>query len=218
MIERPRRNRVTPFGEIEATPHRGQLMGNRGDLHAADGTINRTWKLKRWISCTLHSPAGHRVTFDTPGRYTPLFFADEVTALAAGHRPCAECRRPAYDWFRDGWQTAFGTRPSAGDIDDILHAARINERGCKITYIAPLRDLPNGAFVADARSPGTAFLVRAGRLWPWSHAGYGKPITIPSNRPLRVVTPAPIVGVLTALKPYNLTNIFDRYVWPIVCQ
>ncbi|MBM7048362.1 hypothetical protein [Rhizobium lusitanum] len=71
---------------------RGTLMGNRGDLHSADGSIGRTWKLKRWISRTLHSPIGYRVAFDTPGRYTPLFFADEVTALAAGHNRKAEAR------------------------------------------------------------------------------------------------------------------------------
>lgn len=198
MIERPRRNRVTPFGDIEATPHRGTLMGNRGDLHAPDGTICKTWANRRWISCTLHSPTGHRVAFDTPGRYTPLFLADEVTALAAGHRPCAECRRPAYDRFRDGWQAAFGTKPSAVEIDHILHQARIDTRGNKITSVAPLRDLPDGVFIAGDRSPGTAFLVHAGGLHPWSHVGYGKPVYLAHDRPVRVLTPAPIVGVLKA--------------------
>ncbi|MQX74643.1 hypothetical protein [Sinorhizobium meliloti] len=204
MIQRPRRNRVTPFGDIVATMHRGTLMGNRGDLHAPDGTVCRPWKLQRWISCTLlHSPAGHRVTFDTPGCYTPLFFADEVTALAAGHRPCASCRRPAYDAFRDGWQVAFGNKPSAVEMDDILHDARIDARGHKRTFVAPLGEVPDGVFVVGERSPTTAFLVRAGGLYPWSHAGYGKPVyDVSRHRPVSVITPAPIVGILKA-RPIN---------------
>jgi hypothetical protein len=196
MIERPRRNRVTPFGYIEATPHRGKFMGNRGDLHANDGTVCRTWMLRRWISCTLHSPAGRRVTFDTPGCYTPLFFADEVTALAAGHRPCASCRRPAYEAFRAGWQDAFAEKRSAFEIDDVLHRARVDAANGKVTFVASLCDLPDGVFVVDERSPTTALLLRARGLYPWSHAGYGKPLSMVGNRLVRVLTPAPIVSVL----------------------
>jgi hypothetical protein len=196
MIERPRHNRVTPFGNIEATSHRGTLMGNRGDLHDNEGTVCRTWMLRRWISCTLHTPTGRRVTFDTPGCYTPLFFADEATALAAGHRPCASCRRPAYEAFRAGWQDAFGEKPSAVEMDEILHPARINAAGHKVTFIALLRDLPDGLFVADERSPGTAFLLRGGGLHPWSHAGYDEPVHMPIDRPVKVLTPAPIIGIL----------------------
>lgn len=133
---------MTPFGTIEATPHRGTLMGNRGDLHAPDGTIGRPWLLTRWISCTLHSPTGHRVTFDTPGRYTPLFFADEVTALAAGHRPCGQCRRPEYDSFHDAWQDAFGTRLHAYEMDEVLHRARLDGAGRQRTFQARLSETP----------------------------------------------------------------------------
>ncbi|TBA59666.1 hypothetical protein [Rhizobium ruizarguesonis] len=196
MIERPRRNRVTPLGNIEASSHRGTLMGNRGDLHDNEGTVCRTWMLRRWISCTLHTPTGRRVTFDTPGCYTPLFFADEATALAAGHRPCASCRRPAYEAFRAGWQDAFGEKPSAVEMDGVLHQARVRAAGQKVTFIACLHDLPDGVFVARKSAPGTAFLVRGGGLYPWSHAGYGKPIHMPINSPVKVLTPAPIVGIL----------------------
>ncbi|MBY5538715.1 hypothetical protein HFO60_01290 [Rhizobium leguminosarum] len=203
MTERPRRNRLTPFGDIEATLYRGTLMGNRGDLHAPDGTVCRTWMLRRWISCTLHAPTGRRVTFDTPGCYTPLFFADEVTALAAGHRPCASCRRPAYEAFRAGWQDAFGEKPSAVEIDDVLHQARIDAAGHKVTFIASLRDLPDGVFVAGERSPDTAFLVRAGGLHPWSHAGYGKPVHLPGKHQMKVLTPAPIVNILK-VRPFSV--------------
>ncbi|MGO7486693.1 hypothetical protein ACCT28_36720 [Rhizobium ruizarguesonis] len=204
MIERPRRNRVPPFGNIEANSHRGTLMGNRGDLHNNDGTVCRTWMLRRWISCTLHSPTGRRATFDTPGCYTPLFFADEVTALAAGHRPCASCRRPAYEAFRAGWQDAFGEKPSAVEMDDILHQARINSAGQKVTFKTLLRDLPNGVFVACEQAVGRAFLVGNGKLFPWSHLGYGEPLSEPFNRAVKVLTPAPVVGILkTGLFPIS---------------
>lgn len=95
----PKRNRVTPAGEIVAVAERGTLMGNRGVLHAAAGDIRRTWQLKRWIACVL-TFKGRRRSVMAPGRYTELFFLDEATALAAGHRPCAECRR---DRFARRW-------------------------------------------------------------------------------------------------------------------
>ena len=94
----PRQNRVTPAGDIIATPERGTFFGNRGVLHDDQGRIRRTWQLKRWLICVLEYK-GRRRTVMTPGRYTELFFLDEATALAAGHRPCAECRRERYNAF-----------------------------------------------------------------------------------------------------------------------
>ena len=91
----PRQNRVTPFGEIIATPERGTFMGNRGVLHDAEGRIRRAWQVKRWIVCVLEF-RGRKRTVMTPGPYTELFFLDEATALAAGHRPCAECRHARF--------------------------------------------------------------------------------------------------------------------------
>jgi hypothetical protein len=91
----PRQNRVTPFGDIIATPDRGTLMGNRGVLHDGEGRIRRMWQVKRWIVCVLEFRSRKR-TVMTPGRYTELFFLDEATALAAGHRPCAECRHTCF--------------------------------------------------------------------------------------------------------------------------
>jgi hypothetical protein len=195
VVQRPRRNRVTPFGDIEAVPARGTLMGNRGDLHNPDGSIGRTWKLRRWITCTLHSPTGNRVVFDTPGHYAPLFFADEVTALAAGHRPCAECRRPEYDRFRQGWQLAFGVRATAAEMDAVIHQARIDRRGRKVTYQARLPDLPAGVLVTTLDAPGAALLWRDGQLLPWSHAGYGESGN-GTDRTVTVLTPKPIVEIL----------------------
>src|SRR5579884_3965447 len=91
----PRQNRVTPFGEIITTSERGTFMGNRGVLHDAEGRIGRAWQVKRWLVCVLEFRGRHRMVM-TPGRYTELFFLDEATALAAGHRPCFECRRQRF--------------------------------------------------------------------------------------------------------------------------
>ena len=113
----PRQNRVTPFGDIIATPHRGTFMGNRGVLHDAGGRIKRAWQLKRWIVCVLVFKGRKRQVM-TPGHYTELFFLDEATTLAAGHRPCAECRRDRFLAFGRAWRSARpkgkqGDRPTA---------------------------------------------------------------------------------------------------------
>lgn len=203
MVQRPRRNRVTPFGTPEAVPARGQLMGNRGDLHDRQGEVSRDWKVKRWIACRLTHPRGTRVTFDTPGRYTPLFFADEPTALAAGHRPCAECRRVDYEAYREGWRRAFGLRPSADQMDATLHAARIGAGGEKITVDARLGELPDGAMVTMAPDPAPLLLWNR-QLFAWSHEGYGPPRRYDGALVCRVLTPMPSVAVLAALASEGL--------------
>src|SRR3954465_1148608 len=107
----PRQNRVTPFGEIVATPERGTMMGNRGRLHDAGGRIFRPWQVKRWLICLLEFNGRHRQVM-TPDRYTEPFFLDEATALAAGHRPCFECRRARFLAYRVAWATEnLGTMP-----------------------------------------------------------------------------------------------------------
>src|SRR6185503_4182043 len=108
----PRQNRVTPFGHIIATPERGTYLGNRGVLHDSEGRIRRTWQLRRWIVCVL-ALKGRKRQVMTPGHYTELFFLDEATALAAGHRPCAECRRERFNAFRKAWRAA---RPGANGL------------------------------------------------------------------------------------------------------
>ncbi len=99
----PRQNRVTPFGEIIATSERGTFMGNRGILHDPDGRVRRKWVLKNWLVCVLEF-RGRKRTVMTPNRYTELFFLDEATALAAGHRPCAECRHARFIDFCIAWK------------------------------------------------------------------------------------------------------------------
>ncbi|MET3613125.1 hypothetical protein ABID16_001430 [Rhizobium aquaticum] len=200
MAMHPRRNRVTPFGRIEAVPARGQLMGNRGDLHDGHGAIARDWKVKRWIACRLTHPRGILATFDTPGRYTPLFFADEPTALAAGHRPCAECRREDYEAYREGWTLAFAERPSADAMDNALHAARLSANGGKITFEARLGDLPDGVMVTLPDAPKAPSLLWQGRLHPWTHEAYDAPMPAAAGAACRVLTPMPSVAVLQVLR------------------
>lgn len=198
----PRRNRVVPFGDIEATGCRGTLMGNRGDLQGKDGTPSVKWRLKRWITCTLEEINGHRVAFDRPGFYTPLFFADEAVSLAAGHSPCARCRRNSYEHFRDRWRAAHGlpddAHISATEIDDILHAARIDSDGRKVTHEARLADLPDGVFLTIADAPREALLLWRGYGLPWSHQGYGEPKLIPPHTVVTALTPKPIIRAIQA--------------------
>src|SRR5262249_5792944 len=136
----PRRNRVTPFGTLEAVAARGGLMGNRGDLHDAEGRIARLWKARGWIAWVL-AFRGWPATVDRPGRWTPLFFTDEAAALAAGHRPCALCRREDYRRFVAAWRAAHGIAPEARliapEIDAVLHRARI-ARGRQVAHAARL--------------------------------------------------------------------------------
>ncbi len=201
MIAHPRENRINPFGRREAVPARGHLMGNRGDLHDRYGAIARDWKVKRWIACRLTHPRGILAPFDTPGRYTPLFFADEPTALAAGHRPCAECRREDYEAYRQGWALTFGAKPSADEMDTALHAARLSATGEKITFEAHPDALPDGVVVTLPDAPKTPLLLWRGGLYPWAHEGYGAPAPPPAGTACHVLTPKPSVAVLAALAP-----------------
>jgi hypothetical protein len=197
-----RQNRVTPFGELIATPHRGTLMGNRGCLHDAAQQIRRAFGVKRWIVCVLQFK-GRRRRLMTPGRYTELFFLDEATALAAGHRPCAECQRERFRLFREHWAAthAGAGAPSADGIDEALHAERLDGRA-KRTYRERLARLPTGVMVAD--DAGGACLVLAGALRPWAPAGYGPPLTTAGAATMRVLTPPSIVRALARGYPVGL--------------
>lgn len=194
-----RQNRVTPLGLFEAVPARGLFMGNRGNLRRRDGT-QKIWHARGWVCCVT-SFRGRRIDLDDPRRYTPLFFMDEAVALAAGHRPCGECRHADYQAFKQAWRRAFAIPDDAalraGDMDKALHSARI-ARGHQVTHVAALRDLPAGTFVALDERPGEAFLVEAGALHRWSHAGYGAPVSIASGTVVNVLTPRPTVAVLRA--------------------
>lgn len=168
----PLQNRVTPDGQIVATSARGTLMGNRGGMmHRLDKTLGpKRWVSKQWITCRLSYKGRWREVMG-PDSYTELFFLDEATSFAAGHRPCYECRRREAVYFSELWGETLGSgeRAKAGDIDTILHAERINAEGRKATFKSAVNDLPTGAMV---RWRDGAYLVLAGRLLRWSLEGY----------------------------------------------
>jgi hypothetical protein len=196
----PLQNRVTPTGDIVADPARGTLMGNRGILHDASRALGAArWRHRSWICCRL-SFRGRRRAVMAPRRYTELFFLDEATALAAGHRPCFECRREEFREFQTAWRRAFGTPDcSAAVMDRVLHGARVESRTRRqIRFQAPLDDLPDGVFILLDEAPSTPLLVLGDRLLPWRASGYGFSRLRPAAIQCRVLTPAPTVAVLRA--------------------
>jgi hypothetical protein len=198
----PRQNRVTPFGEIVAVPERGSLMGNRGILHDADERIRRRWASRAWIACLLEFRE-RRDPVLAPGHYTRLFFLDEPTALAAGHRPCAYCRRADFLAFREAWASGnthlgLGPAPKASDIDRILHAERLGAGGTKRTYSAHLSDLPDGVIVTLPANANAAYLRWHDALWRWTPGGYPDRLATLPTDPVAVLTPPSIVAALRA--------------------
>jgi len=186
---RPLQNRVDPFGELRAVVERGGLMGNRGGrLHRDDQTLSGSrWKNKHWLICVCEFKGRRR---DVWGRYyTELFFLDEPTALAAGHRPCFECRRQAAKAFI----AAFPGAPSHVEaMDEALHRERV-ENHRKPVWRARLGALPDGAMIARDRRP---YAVRSGALLPWSFAGYGAPEPLELEAVVDVLTPPSTVAAL----------------------
>lgn len=195
----PLQNRVDPYGAIFRSPARGTMMGNRGGaLHNERREIVRSYKSRRWIACLL-AFKGRRRTVMTPNRYTELFFLDEAVAFAAGHRPCAECRRERFKAFKSAWARrsadyaahhADDEAPGADEMDAELHPARIDKRGGKVTYRAALHSLPNGSFV---EMDGAACLVWGGALLLWTPERYARRDVRPNRAMVTVLTPQPIV-------------------------
>ena len=169
----PRRNRVTPLSELVADPARGLVYGNRGCLHDADGRIRRRYAGRRWIACRLRFKDWRRGALLQPGRFTELFFLDEATAFAAGHRPCFFCRRDDAVRFRTAWEEGNGVAAvRAGDIDRVLHRERL-DRARKRLHVLPMppEKLPDGAMVRQGEE---SYLIAQGRALVWSPAGYGE--------------------------------------------
>jgi hypothetical protein len=190
----PLQNRVDPFGRIFADPGRGLWMGNRGQLHDGGRTIRRPWQVRRWIICRLEFRGRHRDVMP-PWRWTALFFLDEATALAAGHRPCGECRHADYTRFRDLWRTVHPSDPPGVDgIDRRLHAERVDGRS-KRTVPVELADLPNGAM---AVLDGAPWLVQGKALLAWSPGGYRLRRSRPPRARVRLLTPPSTVAVIRA--------------------
>jgi len=198
----PLQNRVTPFGDIVATAHRGRFTGNRGIIHdpATRTLLNRRWSSKAWITCTCEF-RGRRRKVMSRRSWTELFFLDEATSFAAGHRPCFYCRRNDAEAFRDAW--AKGNRrdiPRAPEMDSVLHAERLDGKAKRLhTLRVPLAALPNGAMVT---SGGESYLIANGETWLWSFAGYRRASAeLPD---VRLLTPPSIVNALRAGYPAQM--------------
>jgi hypothetical protein len=190
----PRQNRVTPLGDLVVSRERGLVYGNRGCLHDETGAIRRRYATKRWIACRLQFRDRRRSPLMARGRYTELFFLDEATALAAGHRPCAECRRADYNRLTEIWSELHGGRPKADSIDDQLHAERlVANTGDRRFHELPYASLPDGTFVLHAGMP---CLVLGKGLLPWSPGGYREAQRRPAHGLATLITPPSLVTIL----------------------
>jgi hypothetical protein len=192
-------NRVTPFGDIVAIPLRGAWLGNRGRIHSGHRIV-RSHASDLWITCVLEFRGRYSQQW-TPTHYTHLYFHDEAVSFAAGHRPCAECRRADYNAYRTAWGSGFGIEPPAApQLNRQLHAERI-VRGSHVRrfHALPWRELPDGAFVRIDDAPA---LVVADRLVPWTVSGYGRACSRPAAGDAEVVTPpSSIVALQNGYRP-----------------
>ena len=198
----PLQNRVTPFGEIVAVPDRGTFMGNRGSLHnERRQLVRQLCSQKYWISCRTEFKGRKREVM-RPGCYTELFFLDEATALAVGHRLCWTCRRACFRHFKAGWldgnpEAGLGRRPTMKQIDSILHADRLTEDGKKRVFRAAIGDLADGAMVRPAGTED-AFLLWRDRLHHWTPGGYDEVRPVERDQVVDVLTPKTIVNAIWA--------------------
>lgn len=197
-------NRVNPFGEIITTPARGSFMGNRGVIHNAQKQITHAFKHKAWIICTLEFK-GRKRTVMTPDRWTELFFLDEATAFAAGHRPCFECRKEDAKRFKSCWIAGnpsynFNMTTSIKEIDEVIHCERIDSAKKKVTHQRMSSDLVEGTFVAIDDAP---YLFSKGRLHRWTPSGY------------EISTAAPDASMMTILTPSSVFNAFNAGYVPV---
>lgn len=192
-------NRVDPTGEIIFTPERGTWMGNRGVIHDGKKNIVKPYALKTWITCSLQFKGRHREVM-AKGRYTELFFMDEATAFSAGHRPCAECRREAYNLFKAYWlkgnaELGFDTKTPIGKIDEVIHQERIGKSKEKLTHKELFSNLPDGVFFLYN---GLTYLKKGKSIYKWSPAGYALPESPSDLTEVDVLTPRSFVNAFRA--------------------
>jgi hypothetical protein len=192
----PLQNRVSPLGDLLAVAGRGLVFGNRGCLHDGDRQVRRAHNGRRWIACRLEFRGRRRGRMMQPGRYTELFFLDEATALAAGHRPCAECRRADYRRLLELQPWAAG----ADDLDARLHGERLiaGRRFERRLHDARLDELPDGAFILLDRRP---WLVRGGWLREWTPAGYAVRRRRAAGGAAELITPPMLLPLLADDRP-----------------
>jgi hypothetical protein len=193
----PLRNRATPLGDVIADPARGLVYANRGVLVDARGEIRRRWGVRRWIACRLEFKGRRRRPLMAPGRYTELFFTDEATAFAVGHRPCGECRHEDYRRFCEIWQRLHPGQVGADAMDEQLHAERVDPQTREQRrHEMPFAELPDGAFVLLDDRP---WLVLGEDLLEWTAAGYvAARRTRPATGTALALTPPSLIEVLRA--------------------
>jgi len=194
-------NRVTPFGEIVATPERGTLMGNRGCLHDTERRIVKSSARVAWVTCRLEWE-GIRRKIMAPGKYTELFFLDEATALAAGHRPCGDCRAERLVEFERAWaqgiEGRLGEVAQVSRIDPVMKLDRAERTGVPRRFTARAGGLPDGVMVQLPGEEGIARLKWRGQFLKWSPTGYGYPKAVEEKATVTVLAPACTVKVLAA--------------------
>ena len=192
----PLQNRVTPFSELVSDPARCLLYGNRGCLHDDSGRIRRMYATRRWIACQLEFRGWQRGPKLQPGLFTELFFLDEATAFAAGHRPCALCRRADYVRLGEIWRELHPGQVGADAIDLQLHGERVAHGSrAQLHHSSALDELPDGAFVVRENEP---WLVLGRHLLHWTPPGYDERVARPRGMSATVVTPPSLVAVLRA--------------------
>ena len=196
----PLQNRVNPFGDIIAVDARGTLMGNRGIIHdpSTKQLLTRRWQHQAWICCVL-SFKDYKHPIMGRSAYTELFFLDEATALGAGHRPCAYCRRREFNAFKRAWMSGQHQDPerfeSAPNIDRQLHRERVTRRRQQVTFRAPWSALPSGTMV---EYQADAALLWRDALHPWTSRGYQAAVDPPTSGDTKVLTPRSIVAALNS--------------------
>ena len=198
----PLQNRVNPFGEIFVSESRGTFTGNRGVIHR-NKKIIAPFKTKYWITCALEYKNAKRQVM-TENRWTELFFLDEATAFAAGHRPCGFCRHPKFKLFKNLWLEAneknhYLPDTSVKSMDAVLHAERIDSDDRKLFYYDILYNLPNGTFIQPENSEDS-YLYFNKKLLRWTPFGYAETLELPNNTSVKVLTPKTVVAVF--LKGY----------------
>jgi hypothetical protein len=195
-VRLPLQNRVTPAGEIVSTPHRGLFTGNRGIIHdpATRTLLNRRWSSRAWLTCVCEF-RGRRRDVMAKRSWTELFFLDEATAFAAGHRPCFYCRRDDANAFRAAWEAGNGVaHASAPEIDEVLHRERLNGRVKRLHALpVPVEKLPDGAMVQAGEE---SYLIARGRALRWSFDGYRSITT--TLRDAVLLTPPSTLHTLSA--------------------
>jgi hypothetical protein len=196
----PLQNRVTPLGDIVAVPQRGMFTGNRGIIHdpATRTLLKRRWSSRAWITCVCEFRGWRRAVMARQS-WTELFFLDEATALAAGHRPCFFCRRDDANRFRAAWAEGNAvSSPRAKEMDDVLHGERLDGRVKRLHRLpGRLDDLPDGAM---AHAGGETFLIVKGRALRWSFDGY-RPADMPTGDVQLITPPSTVRALLAGYRP-----------------